>query len=163
MSMVVSPYRLAAVSSFIWYRLFVIDNNGDASLIQLNEMQLRDTLGGADVTAVLTNVSTEAVASGQQVNSEAYRAFDSGGAASHWVVGAVTNQWLAYRFAVAPAPIVQIALTCDGTSSAPARMPKNFKLQSSTNSTNGSDGTWTDLQSWLSTGWTRPLTRTFNV
>lgn len=144
-------------TSAIWWRLFITDNNGGTA-INIDEMELRSAVGGADITSTLISSSPEAVASSAAAPSAgAWAAFD--GANTGWVSNFLTtNQWLAYRFPT-PQIIRQFAILCNLS---PDRFPKNFSMQASNDSTNGSDGTWVTVGTYYYDSWTiTPIFYTF--
>lgn len=144
----------AAALSKTWryWRIFIQTNNGDASFITLAEVQLRDTLGGAD----LTTPSTPALASTQGTSSTAANLLD-GGTATIWATtsGSVANQWVRFDMGT-PTTVAQVAMYPQ--SAFPNRSPKDFTIQGSDDGT-----TFTDVKSFTNiTGWTATF-RTFDL
>ncbi len=143
----------AAVSkTWRYWRIFIQTNNGDASFIVLAEVQLRGTLGGAD----LTTPSTPALASTQGTSSTAANLLD-GSTSTIWATtsGSVTNQWVRFDMST-PTTLAQVAMYPQ--SAFLNRAPKDFIIQGSDDGTNFTDViTFTNI-----TGWTAAF-RTFDL
>lgn len=133
------PFRsgLAAgdSASRIYWRILELDNYGDATGITVGDIAMRSAPGGANILTGGT-ASASKISAGGSVGS----AYD-GSFANFWFAdSAPTNQWFQYQFPSA-IEVVEIALG-QGTSVVNpfTRMPKNGKLQKS------SDGaTWEDV------------------
>lgn len=135
-----------------YWRILITAVNGDPTYLNIAEVELRESVGGADVTG-----SGTASASGTQGGSfVAASAFDNN-AGSGWAMqySGVLPQWLAYDFGAGNAKdIQQVALTCFYHS----QHPKAWQLQHSDDGT-----TWTSVP-WSvdnSINWTAGETRTF--
>lgn len=151
-------------SSAVFWRIFVVDNNGDATFTKIPEVQLRGSLNGSDLTEVLNggNFVGKAFASGDAgINTEAWRAFDSDLTAGNgWAGVGTANLWLAYKF-TSSTEVRQLALLANGDSAGPPRQPRNFLVQMSSDSTNGSDGTWTTVGTFFKDNWRSDQTAFF--
>ena len=141
----------AAVSkTWRYWRIFVQTNNGDPTYITIAEVQLRGTIGGAD----LTTGATPALASTQ---SSAVGNTLDGNTTTIWAstANSVTDQWLRFDMGT-PTTLAQVAMYPQ--SAFPNRAPKDFIIQGSDDGT-----TFTDVKAFTnSTGWTAAF-RTFNL
>ncbi len=132
----------AAVSkTWRYWRIFIQTNNGDSQYITLSEVQLRGTLGGAD----LTTSSTPVLAS--SASSAAANLLD-GNLTNVWATSpnSVTNQWVRFDMGT-PTTLAQVAMYPQSTFL--NRAPKDFIIQGSDDGTNFTDvKTFTNVTGW---------------
>ena len=135
----------------------MLNNNSDPNYMALHEVELRGSVGGADITTPATPVT----ASTQY--SEAYGpnyTVDNSLAASPWWVSAqaaLTNQWLLYDLGTAKA-VAQVAM-CFNDPAAPGRSPKDLRIEGSNDGTN-----FTTVNTFLgNTSWPDGVFKVFNL
>lgn len=139
------------------FRLFCANNNGSASSIILDELEMRATSGGADQTSNVGNSASNpggrVVFSGQSAGNEAYRLFNNiTNTGNYWASGVTTNGWAGFIFPN-PVKVEEIALTSANT--AATRAPKDMELQYSDDGVN-----WTTQKTFAAqTGWSTNETR----
>ena len=124
----------APEASYRYWRIFILNNNGDGNYISLNEVELRGSVGGADITTLATPVT----ASSQYGPSYGpqYTVDNSLSALPLWLSSpsAVTNQWLRYDLGT-PTVIAQVAM-CFNEPNGPGRSPKDLRIEGSNDGTN---------------------------
>ena len=135
-----------------YWRIYV--TAGNDAILSLSEIELRATIGGAD----LTSPSTPSVASSFYLaGSEADKAVDNN-TASSWIaqINAVFPEWIRLDLGTSQT-VLQVAMRPqDG---APLRAPKDFLIQGSSDGTN-----FTTVRSVAnSTSWTNGAYRTFDL
>ena len=140
-----------AAAAYRYWRIFVLVNDGGGS-VRINEVELRASAGGADLTTPSTP-TTYSTRAGTSFSSAQSIDDDTGtfwGSAS----GQTTNQWVRYDLG-APVVVAQVAIY-PNTSATTA--PKDFIIQGSDDGTN-----FTDVKAFTNqTGWTAAW-RTFDL
>lgn len=133
------------------FRLFMADNNGGASFINVQEMEMRATAGGADQTVATgnSNRNTTGACIASSVfgaGNESFKAFDGVMTGTQcWASSGTTNAWLMFIFAN-PVKVEEIAVAVAYAD----RAPKNMRLEVSTD-----EVTWTTQKTFAAqTGWT---------
>lgn len=138
----------APAASYRYWRIFILNNNGDVNYISLNEIELRGSVGGADLTSTTTPVAASTFYDGTY--DPRYTVDNSLGATPTWVSAsfAVANQWLRYDLGT-PTALAQVAM-CFNEPAAPGRSPKDLRIEGS------NDGTsFTTVKTFLgNTSWT---------
>ena len=138
----------APAASYRYWRIFILNNNGNVDFLALNEVELRGSVGGADITTPATPVTA----------STQYDAtYDSKYTVDNLLVdlprwvsspSAVTNQWLRYDLGT-PTSIAQVAM-CFNDPYAPDSSPKDLRIEGSNDGT-----TFTPIKEFLNnTSWT---------
>jgi hypothetical protein len=93
-----------------YWRIYITNTTGSASFLDIREIEMRTSIGGADVTG-----SGTATASTQGSGFEAPKAFDNNSSTT-WFTNIGTNplpQWIKYDFgAGSDKDIVEVALQC---------------------------------------------------
>lgn len=117
-----------------FWRIFILNNNGDSNFISLNEVELRGSVGGADLTTPATPATASTQYSG--ASGPEYTVDNSLAVSPMWISTpyAVTNQWLLYDLGT-PTAIAQVALCFNGPS-VPGRGPKDLRIEGSNDGTN---------------------------
>jgi len=134
--------------SYRYYKIDVTDNNGDASYLGIGEMELYVGYSG-----YISDLCYGGTAYAESELSAAYlaiQAFNDSLTNNVWSSekkGVGTYVWIAYNFPSAKT-IVRVRIV--GGAEAKLNF-KDFKIQGSNNSTDGSDGDWTDLDTGLDT------------
>ena len=110
--------------------------------------QFLPAIPGTTLVPVMTSYtapSGQVWQSGDAAGNEAWRAFDGViTGANFWDSAAACPNWIAYQFS--PSAIIGItSVKIRADSSASGMGPKDFTVQGSNDTTNGSDGTWTTL------------------
>lgn len=139
-----------ALQSWRYWRIFIQTNDGNTGSIGIAEIELRATVGGADLTTASTPV-TASTANGSfpAIN---VRDNDTG---TFWISTAVTDQWVRLDLATAQ-QVAQVAIYPRAASLNSA--PKDFIIQGSNDGTN-----FTDVKSFTGqTGWSAAY-RTFDL
>ena len=142
---------------YIYYRIYVTANAGATDYTSIGEIELRATVGGADITTTVT----PAWASSQ------YPSVQTPDKLVNNAYGASTDCWLA---ANATVPVwVWLQPSTDGTyvrelamwphPTVPNRAPGTFTVQGSLDGS-----TWTDIKTFTGiTGWTANTAKTFDL
>jgi hypothetical protein len=141
-----------ALQSWRYWRTFIQTNDGNANSIGIGEIELRATLGGAD----LTTGSTPALASTSNGGFVANNVRDND-TGTVWIsaTGQVTNQWVRLDLATAKT-VAQVAIY--PRSALLDSAPKDFIIQGSDDGT-----TFTDVKAFTGvTGWSAAW-RTFDL
>ena len=126
----------------------MLNNNGDGNYIALNEVELRGSVGGADITTPATPVTASTqygTSYGPQYTVDNYLS-----TSPLWLSSpsAITNQWLRYDLGT-PTAIAQVAM-CFNDPSGPGRSPKDLRIEGSNDGTN-----FTTVKTFLgNTSWT---------
>jgi hypothetical protein len=142
----------AALQSWRYWRVFVQANDGNTGSIGIAEIELRGTVGGAD----LTTTSTPALASTSNGGFVANNVRDDN-TGTVWIsgTGQVTNQWVRLDLATAKT-VAQVAIY--PRSAVLDSAPKDFIIQGSDDGT-----TFTDVKAFTGvTGWSAAY-RTFDL
>ena len=126
----------APEASYRYWRIFILNNNGNGDFLALNEVELRGSVDGADITTPATPVT----ASTQYNESHApERTVDNSLAVTPlWLSSpsAVTNQWLRYDLGT-PTAIAQVAMCWNAANMAVAgTSPKDLRIEGSNDGTN---------------------------
>lgn len=149
-----------------YWRVNITANDGNTSFFGFTEIEMRGSLGGANLLSVQTVSGAASASREANLSNAAWRATDLSNT-SGWlgsIVGGVINDWWKYDFGHAShvgsptADIRQILIR--GSHNAPTGSPKDFTLQWSDN-----NSTWTTVLTVTGeTGWTGASdARTFNV
>lgn len=120
------------VSRYRYWRVVLINNNGDSDYVLLTETELRASQGGADLTSPSTPVTASSSLTGFYPSATVDGNLTSSGT---WIgsKGAVSNQWLRYDLGT-QIEVAQVALySLDG---APARAPKDIRIEASNDDIN---------------------------
>ena len=126
-----------------YWAIFVVDNNGGGN-IRFNEIELRQSPGGATVTTASTPVTSSG---GTTVGS--LTNLVDGNTTTPWASGAIVNNRIRLDLA-GPVGVRQVAI-CAGN--AAESMPKNFRVEGSIDGTNFDVvGTFTETD-WTVNGW----------
>lgn len=177
MSVMVNSHRFGgggAPTPHRWWRLFFPDGSSNAvsNRMQITELEFRETAGGADAVPVYASNSTYVTnhAFGSSQFSGSYhprQAFNDSTADDGWMTsnGADNNSYVGFFFEAptcAAVDLREIVMTANpwGDDSGPITIVVEY----SDDSTNGTDGTWTQDTGWPSmTGltWTLNQARTF--
>ena len=112
----------------------MLNNNGDGDYTSLNEVELRGSVGGADITTPATPVTASTQHSGAYAPE--YTVDNSLSTTPLWVStpSAITNQWLRYDLGT-PTAIAQVAM-CFNDPGGPGRSPKDLRIEGSNDGTN---------------------------
>lgn len=140
----------APAASYRYWRIFILNNNGDGNFIALNEIELRGSVGGADLTSATTPVA--ASTSHSVIYDPQYTVDNSLDATPLWIStpSAITNQWLRYDLGT-PTAIAQVAMCFNAASIAGGgASPKDLRIEGSNDGTN-----FTTVKTFLgNTSWT---------
>lgn len=141
------------------WRIHITANNGSTSFVTVAEMQFRATSGGAN----LCTGGTPFASSQANTDNTSANAFD-GNPSTKWTSASAPSvaspQFLGYALPTA-SQVNEIAVTGCITGQE-TLTPRDFTIQSSTNSTDGANGTW--INEWSESGqtaWTGGETRIF--
>lgn len=147
------PADTPAAGAHRAWRLLVDTATG--TNLQLNEIELRLTSGGADQVPALTsdvaNANGRIIFSAESGGNEAWRVFDN--TTGTWFVSPGANAYIGYIFPTAQA-ITEMAITL---SSRTDRAPKDIRIQSSDDAIN-----WTDEDTRTGLSWTAGETKVFD-
>lgn len=137
-----------------YWRVYITANNGDL-YTSIQEIELRATVGGADVTTP----STVTGQSSYVGSSTAAKTVDNDFVTATWVSSSVAPpHWLSYDLGV-PTDIRELAIWPQNNSSVLARSPKDFQVQTSPNGT-----TWTTVATFSNvTGWAAGVSKSFAI
>ena len=148
----------APAASYRYWRIFILNNNGDGNYIALNEIELRGSVGGADITTPATPVTASTQHDGSYDPKYTVDNFLS--ATPLWIStsSAVTNQWLRYDLGT-PTAIAQVAM-CFDDPNGPGRSPKDLRIEGSNDGT-----TFTTVKAFPgNTSWTMgPVFKLFDL
>ena len=124
----------APAASYRYWRIFILNNNGNGSYLALNEVDLRGSVDGADLTSTATPVTASTQHSGAYAPE--YTVDNSLSTTPLWVStpSAITNQWLRYDLGT-PTAIAQVAM-CHNDTSRSGRSPKDLRIEGSNDGTN---------------------------
>lgn len=129
-----------------YWRVYITANDGSGSYIGMTEIELKDTLGGSDLTSAAL-ASTNALASSEVNGSNtAAMAFDN--SSSKGWLGWLAPQWIRWDFGPGNDKTIR-QITIRGSWNAASASPKDFLLQGSGNGTD-----WTTVMTVTGqTGW----------
>lgn len=162
--MIINPYRYATGGGgsgppYRYYRIYITDNNGDATYTGIGECIMATSAGGAQAaTGGTASASTQYTSS----TGSARQAFDGNttGVSNGWVTagGSALPSWLKYDFGAGNAKtLVEIRLY--NQTDQYTRPPKDFVVQASND-----DTTWTDINSFTGiTGWVNSTPKTLTL
>lgn len=154
--------HIASVATRKWWRIYVTDTVGNAGTASLaiTQIQMRAASGGVNV-----GIGATAFASSNYSASKGAAApfATSPSADPGWVAYGAMPQFIGVQLAT-PTVIneVQIRIRALDAVNAPLQAPKNFIIQSSVSSSNGTNGQWID--EWAvygQTGWALNENRIF--
>lgn len=136
--------------AYRYWRLYCVDTNGNSTYLGFAEIELHDSIGGADLTSPSTTITSSH-------NNAAYPATNA--------IDGDLNNMMAFQYGVMSNAYITLDLiTAVSVKEISIRCymhyyaPKNFKLQGS------NDGsTFTDVKSYLKTDWVSNTTYTFLV
>jgi len=144
----IQSFTFTNSSAYRYYKINVTANNGDASYLGIAQMELfTDNLGYTDFCYGGTPYA-ESILSASYPATNAF--MNDLAVAKIWSTekkGAADEVWIAYNFPSAKA-IRRVRVY---SAIQPKRNFKDFKIQGSNNSTDGSDGDWDDLATGLNT------------
>jgi hypothetical protein len=141
---------------FPYWRIYITANNGDATYTDVNELEFRASVGGADQTSATDNAHYRYVSSANNYSGPA-GAFDNNTGTAFLSQAGVPN-YVGYCFPE-PVEVAQIAVTSP-LPGEQTRAPKDFLVQYSAKPSQG----WvTALSVTNQTTWTNAETRTFNL
>lgn len=126
----------APAGSYRYWRIFILNNNGDGGHLALNEVELRGSVGGADITTPATPVT--ASTQYYETYGPEYTVANSLSVESLWISYpyVTTNQWLRYDLGTTTA-IAQVAMCWNAASMAGAgTSPKDLRIEGSNDGTN---------------------------
>lgn len=145
-----------APAAFRYWRLYLLNNNGDGNYLCVAEVELRLTVGGADITTSSTPVTASSFLDALYPPS---RIVDGGlSLANSWfsAVGQITNQWLLLDLSTAIA-VKQVRISAETTN--PTRAPKDLRIEGSSDGVN-----FTTVGTFLgNTSWGATPNRTFDL
>ena len=120
-------------ASYRYWRIFILNNNGDGNYTALNEVELRGSVGGADITTPATPVTASSQYDGTY--DPQYTVDNLLSATPLWISTplGVTNQWLRYDLGT-PIAIAQVAM-CFNDPGGPGRSPKDLRIEGSNDGT----------------------------
>ena len=142
-----------------YWRIFILNNNGNGNYTALNEVELRGSVGGPDITTPATPVT--ASTQYDATYDSKYTVDNLLVELPRWVSSpsVVTNQWLRYDLGT-PTAIAQVALcyNADGAVGAGAS-PKDLCIEGSNDGTN-----FTTVKTFLgNTSWPEGVFQVFNL
>lgn len=138
------------VPAYRYWRIFVQTNDGNTGSIGIGEIELRGTVGGADLTTTGTPALASTTSGGFVAGN--VRDNDTG---TFWISTAATDQWLRLDLGTAQ-QVAQVAIYPRAGSLNSA--PKDFIIQGSDDGTN-----FNDVKAFTGiTGWTAAY-RTFDL
>ena len=114
----------------------MLNNNGNDGYLALNEVELRGSVGGADITTPATPVT--ASTQFDVLYDQRYTVDNSLSGEALWISSpnAVTNQWLRYDLGT-PTAIAQVAMCWNAANMAGAgTSPKDLRIEGSNDGTN---------------------------
>ena len=126
----------APAGSYRYWRIFILNNYGDGNYTALNEVELRGSVGGADITTPETPVTASTYYSGAYAPK--YTVDNSLSVESLWISAPLStaNQWLRYDLGT-PTAIAQVAMCWNAASVAGAgTSPKDLRIEGSNDGTN---------------------------
>ena len=126
----------APAASYRYWRIFILNNNGDGNYLALNEVELRGSVGGADITTPATPVTASTQYNGTY--GPECTVDNSLSPTPLWISTplGVTNQWLRYDLGT-PTAIAQVAMCYNAASIAGAgTSPKDLRIEGSNDGTN---------------------------
>ena len=130
------PAGTGGGGGYRFWRIFILNNNGHSNYTSLNEVELRGSVGGPDLTSTTTPVVASTFLNGTY--DPKYTVDNSLIEISPWVsyLNAVTNQWLRYDLGT-PTAIAQVAMCWSAASVAGAGTgPKDLRIEGSNDGTN---------------------------
>lgn len=141
MLMAAAGAQASAAAAYRYWRVFLQNNDGDSTYLAVSEIELRGSLGGADLTTTTTPVTALNSSGGFAVNVV------DNGTATAWISGIKTSNWLLFDMGSAVF-VAQVAMYPQAA--ALTRSPKDFTIQGSNDGT-----TFTDVKAFTNvTGWT---------
>lgn len=141
-----------------YWRINISANDGSPSYFGLSELELRESIGGADATVAAEahlRAYPSSIINGGNAGSLAFD--DSAG--TGWLSATAVPSWLKWDFGAGNAKTIrQISIT--GSWNVPSASPKDFTLEGSND-----DSSWTTVLTVTGqTAWTGSTdVRTFNV
>lgn len=148
------------------WRIYITANGGDAGYTSIQELELRGSIGGPDLTTPATpsNQSSFYVGGGSDPNHTAAKAIDNVFVATTnanlWInaTGAALPHWLWFDLG-SPVSVAELAIWPENNSNAQPRGPKNFLIQGSNDAV-----TWsTEVTQTGVTGWSVGTPKTFAI
>lgn len=145
----------AQSSAYRYWRILVSSNNGDANFLSISEVELRATIGGADVTTPATTVTAS---SSYDATTLPKLVVDNLHPSYGWMSDAYSAypRWLQFDLG-SVVEIKSVSISASSTGG-PTRAPKDFSIQGSNDGVN-----FTTVKSFSSTGWGTSETRVFNL
>ena len=123
----------APAASYRYWRIFILNNNGDGNYTALNEVELRGSVGGPDLTSTTTPVAASTFYDGTY--DPEYTVDNSLSITPLWISAPLytANQWLCYDLGT-PTAIAQVAM-CFNDPNGPGRSPKDLRIEGSNDGT----------------------------
>ena len=129
----------APAASYRYWRIFMLNNNGDLDYLSLNEVELRGSVGGADITTPETPVTASTYYDAYGTSYDPRYTVDNYlGGSPRWLSTGqdVTNQWLRYDLGT-PTAIAQVAMCWNAASvTGEGTSPKDLRIEGSNDGTN---------------------------
>lgn len=160
-------YSTANIAKPLWWRLKVTATNGGASYTVILEIEMATSPSGANLCAGRGSQAFGTTYAAANYWSNCFDGYKSAGTDTGKYTATIQATSSAPVFIgtklAAGAKVTTIRLTGCPVATQVTFVPKDFTIQSSTDSTTGLDGTWTDEWSVTGqTGWTAGEERTFN-
>lgn len=145
----------AQSGAYRYWRILVFSNNGDANYVAISEVELRATIGGADVTTPATTVTSSG---SYDTTTQPNLAVDNINPSRGWISDASSAfpRWL--QFDLGSVVEIKSVSISAATFSGSTWAPKDFSIQGSNDGAN-----FTTVKSFSSTGWAKSETRVFNL
>ena len=138
----------SAATAYRYWRIFLLNNNGDTYYLAVNEVELRGSVGGADITTPATPVTAS---SHYDASLEPKYTVDNLLSTDpRWISATffVADQWLRYDLGT-PTPVAQVAV-CFNDPGGSGRSPKDLRIEGSNDGAN-----FTTVKTFLgNTSWT---------
>lgn len=141
--------------SYRYWRIFMLNNNGNANYLSITEVELRGTVGGADITTPVTPVT--ASSRDNLLYDPKYTVDNSLAIGSAWTSErqSITNQWLLYDLGT-PTAIAQVAMCYSAGANT---SPKDLRIEGSNDGTN-----FTTVKTFLgNTSWPAGAFKVFDL
>jgi hypothetical protein len=140
-------------AAYRYWRLYMTATQGGGAYATVAEVELRGTVGGADITTTSTPVTT----SSNDPGSVGANTVANDGDTTRWISAQFQSvpSWLLYDLST-PASVLQVAIL--PWAGLPSNSPSIFTLQGSPDGTS-----FTDVKTFNAAGWAAGVWQTFNV
>ena len=142
-----------------FWRLLMTSPGSDPDWYSLQEIELRGSIGGPDLTSSALAVAS-AIGNTWYETGPPDRAFDNNlidYAFRAWVAPIITDQYVGWDFG-SPVSVAEVAALPQARTELISRAPSGFKVQASSDATS-----WTDVASFSGvSGWTLGVWKTFS-